>query len=657
MKYNKLFFTIFISCFISVFMITVSKAQVINENVTLTSQAQVNAFAGTSITGSLAISGSDINDLLPLSSLTSVGGDLYIESNPALTSLSGLDALTSVGGSLLIANNLLLTSLAGLDALTNFGGNLSIILNFRLESISGLGGVNSSVGTLYIENNQLLTSLTGLDNITSVDGNLEIVANNSLTSLTGLGNITSVSGYLRINSNRSLTEFCSLFPLLNGNGLIGAYQVPSLTREQIIDAGACGTFIGDVTLTTQADVISFGANNYSTITGFLAISGSDINDLSPLSSLTSVGGDLLIQNNAALTSLTGLDNITSVGGLILYNIPLLTNLDALSKITSSISGQLFISHNTSLTNLAGLNNISSVGEFLSVEVNDLLQNLDGLSNITSVGGLLSISANAAIKNLDGLSNITSIGEYGGITLALFNNPMLGSFCGLYPVLSSGTVGNGSKNISGNLINPTIQQIIDGGPCVSLTPEEMIAELITSVDGSGIHKGTKRLLTGFLNSADKSLDRGREKLAILKLVAFKWLVKVQSPRKIDAALADEWIGKAEEIIDAIKTALPKSGELDELASEDVLPETYNLNQNYPNPFNPTTTISYSIPENEYVTLSIYDALGKEVAVLDNGFRTAGNYSHTFDASNLSSGMYFYTIRSGNFVQTKKMLLMK
>ncbi len=89
----------------------------------------------------------------------------------------------------------------------------------------------------------------------------------------------------------------------------------------------------------------------------------------------------------------------------------------------------------------------------------------------------------------------------------------------------------------------------------------------------------------------------------------------------------------------------------------LPTEYSIAQNYPNPFNPTTTISYSIPENKYVTLSIYDALGKEIAVLDNGFRIAGNYSHTFDASNLSSGMYFFTIRSGNFVQTKKMLLMK
>ncbi len=85
--------------------------------------------------------------------------------------------------------------------------------------------------------------------------------------------------------------------------------------------------------------------------------------------------------------------------------------------------------------------------------------------------------------------------------------------------------------------------------------------------------------------------------------------------------------------------------------------FSLNQNYPNPFNPSTSISYSIPSDGYVTLSIYDALGSEVAVLDNGFKSAGNYSHTFDASDLSSGMYFYTIRSGNFVETKKMLLMK
>ena len=176
--------------------------------------------------------------------------------------------------------------------------------------------------------------------------------------------------------------------------------------------------------------------------------------------------------------------------------------------------------------------------------------------LNSVHGYFQISDNEVLTNLDALSNINFIGEYFGKTLDISNNPMLVNFCGLYPVFSEGTLANGEIQIAG-YTNPTPEEIeVIFADCAPLTPEEMIAELITSVDGSGIHKGTKRLLTGFLNSADKSLDRGREKLAILKLVAFKWLVKVQSPRKIDAALADEWIGKAEEIIDAIKTVLTK-----------------------------------------------------------------------------------------------------
>lgn len=90
---------------------------------------------------------------------------------------------------------------------------------------------------------------------------------------------------------------------------------------------------------------------------------------------------------------------------------------------------------------------------------------------------------------------------------------------------------------------------------------------------------------------------------------------------------------------------------------VSPNNFELLQNYPNPFNPTTSISYTIPGNGNVTLSIYDILGNRVALLENGNRTAGSYSTSFDASKLTSGIYFYTIRSGNFTETKKMLLMK
>jgi Secretion system C-terminal sorting domain len=88
-----------------------------------------------------------------------------------------------------------------------------------------------------------------------------------------------------------------------------------------------------------------------------------------------------------------------------------------------------------------------------------------------------------------------------------------------------------------------------------------------------------------------------------------------------------------------------------------PEDFVLNKNYPNPFNPTTMITYSIPRDAIVILSIYDILGNEVAILENGYKSAGSYSNSFDATNLTSGIYFYTIRSGNFYDTKKMLLMK
>jgi hypothetical protein len=85
--------------------------------------------------------------------------------------------------------------------------------------------------------------------------------------------------------------------------------------------------------------------------------------------------------------------------------------------------------------------------------------------------------------------------------------------------------------------------------------------------------------------------------------------------------------------------------------------YELKQNYPNPFNPITVIDYSIKEEGNVELVIYDVLGKVVEKLVDKRKTAGNYSAQFDASNLSSGIYFYSLRVNDFVATKKMLLIK
>jgi hypothetical protein len=89
----------------------------------------------------------------------------------------------------------------------------------------------------------------------------------------------------------------------------------------------------------------------------------------------------------------------------------------------------------------------------------------------------------------------------------------------------------------------------------------------------------------------------------------------------------------------------------------VPNNYSLSQNYPNPFNPTTTINFSIPNSSNVSLKIYDILGNQVMTVVNEFKQAGNYSVNFDASRLSSGVYFYTITAGSFKDTKKMMLTK
>ena len=90
---------------------------------------------------------------------------------------------------------------------------------------------------------------------------------------------------------------------------------------------------------------------------------------------------------------------------------------------------------------------------------------------------------------------------------------------------------------------------------------------------------------------------------------------------------------------------------------IIPENYKLYQNYPNPFNPVTKIKFDLPESGFVKLAVYDILGKEVSILVNEYLGSGSYTADLNASILSSGIYFYTLQSGDFVTTKKMILTK
>ncbi len=125
-------------------------------------------------------------------------------------------------------------------------------------------------------------------------------------------------------------------------------------------------------------------------------------------------------------------------------------------------------------------------------------------------------------------------------------------------------------------------------------------------------------------------------------------KVTYPQKVDINLTSN------PIVTGINISILPTGVNNGISN---LPKAFALYQNYPNPFNPSTTIHYEIPNSGLVTLKIYDVLGRESATLVNEYKTIGKYDVKFNAANLSSGVYFYQLREGNFTAVKKLLLLK
>ncbi|MBN1348241.1 T9SS type A sorting domain-containing protein, partial [candidate division KSB1 bacterium] len=99
------------------------------------------------------------------------------------------------------------------------------------------------------------------------------------------------------------------------------------------------------------------------------------------------------------------------------------------------------------------------------------------------------------------------------------------------------------------------------------------------------------------------------------------------------------------------------DVNNLSFNKALPVVYELAQNYPNPFNPVTTIMYKLPEIAKVKLAVYNVLGKEISILVNEILSAGEHKVQFNASHLSSGLYFYRLEAGSMVISKKLMLIK
>jgi hypothetical protein len=199
----------------------------------------------TQILGNVYLANNDINNLLGLNGLTSVGGNVLIDHNENLTNLNGLENLTYIGGNLKISEEYVLTDLSGLDHLSAIGGSVYISWNPVMTSLTGLQELRSIGGNLSISFNDMLTSLLGLDGLTSVGRYLSIFQNAALTSLTGLDNIdtTSLLG-ISIHFNTSLTScaVASICKSLAGTRIIVEFFANADGCKDVLEVkAACDT--------------------------------------------------------------------------------------------------------------------------------------------------------------------------------------------------------------------------------------------------------------------------------------------------------------------------------------------------------------------------------------------------------------------------------
>ncbi|TAL72262.1 MAG: T9SS type A sorting domain-containing protein, partial [Bacteroidetes bacterium] len=181
----------------------------------------------------------------------------------------------------------------------------------------------------------------------------------------------------------------------------------------------------------------------------------------------------------------------------------------------------------------------------------------------------------------------------------------------------GEVRDGSTS-KGSVVDGAVTYLVDGNG-------EFVDYAVSEMDGSylieGLQSGSYTIVTNMINFNDVKTNN----------------IMITGTNQVDVVLQPIGITEVRE----------NGAEV----------ENFELGQNYPNPFNPSTTISYTIPENSYVTMKIYNILGNEVATIINENQTAGSYKLKFTASNLSSGVYFYKIQAGSFSDMKKFVLLK
>ena len=182
-------------------------------------------------------------------------------------------------------------------------------------------------------------------------------------------------------------------------------------------------------------------------------------------------------------------------------------------------------------------------------------------------------------------------------------------------------------------------------------KDNINELVSS---GNLRDGFGKVLINFLNNSIMQLNNGHPEVAIIQMELFKSEVNRLIERGfLTPALGQTLIENADETNTLIQGLV--GGDNNDHIQNGIT--SFALNQNFPNPFNPETKIEFRISDFGLVTLIVYDVLGKEISALLNEEKLPGNYVFIFDGSDLSSGVYFYSLKFWNFIETKKMFLLR
>jgi len=372
------------------------------------------------IEGDVVIAQNFINNLVGLTGIKEIRGNLNINFESELSNLTGLNSLKVIGGDLRISYVNKLKNFEGLNNLQHIGGMLHIDINAEIENFVGFEQLKTIGGALIIKNNDKLVNISEFESLQTVQA-LQISENTLLKTIMGFPVLEKMESLLVIEKNESLIELSGFNNLeavksvffIRGNKLL----------EEISGFDQLKEIEGTLEIIGNTNLKETNAFYNLKKAGSFKLGGNKLASLQNFQNLTVADGNFYLGEDSIKT-LMGFEKVDSIIGAInINNCIKLENLNGFETL-DYVKGYLSIDYNPLLTNLESLSNLRHISEGLSISYNPLLKSLNGLDNLPSVKGALWIRNN---NQLDDISAISQINPEEITELILTDNPKL-SIC-------------------------------------------------------------------------------------------------------------------------------------------------------------------------------------------------------------------------------------